>query len=120
MKQIVTDIQDIRAALDEEDAQLMRMFPRRREAALDEMLLVKNRKGQLWLVKKADVARRRKVLNGIILAVIGCVCTLYLIAAVLCAITGSGYVGVYLLLFELSLLPYIAKVPKEVRGGVQP
>ena len=34
--------------------------------------------------------------------------------------TGSGHGGVYLLLFELSLLPYIAKVPKEVRGGVQP
>lgn len=119
MKQMVTDIQDIRAALDEEDAQLMRMFPRRREAALDEMLLVQ-KDGKMFLLRKADVARRQKVLNGIILAVIGCVCTLYLIAAVMCAITGSGHCGVYLLLFELSLMPYIAKVPKEVRGGVQP
>ena len=119
MKQMVTDIQDIRAALDDADEQLMRMFTRRREAALDEMLLVQ-KDGKMFLLRKADVARRRKVLNGIILAVIGCVCTLYLIAAVLCAITGSGHGGVYLLRFELSLMPYIAKVPKEVLGGVQP
>lgn len=119
MKQIVTDIQDIRADIDEEDEELMRMFPRRREAALDEMLLVQ-KDGKMFLLRKADVARANKVLNGIILAVIGCVCTLYLISAVMCAITGSGHGGVYLLLFELSLLPYIAKVPKEVRGGVQP
>lgn len=119
MKQMVTDIQDIRAALDDEDAQLMRMFPRRREAALDEMLLVQ-KDGKMFLLRKADVARRQKVLNGIVYAVIGCVCTLYLITAVMSAITGSGHGGVYLLLFELSLMPYIAKVPKEVRGGVQP
>ena len=119
MKQMVTDIQDIREELDDEDAQLMRMFPRRREAALDEMLLVQ-KDGKMFLLRKADVARRRKVLNGIVYAVIGCVCTLYLIAAVMCAITGSGHGGVYLLLFELSLFPYIAKVPKEVLGGVQP
>lgn len=119
MKQMVTDIQDIRAALDEEDAQLMRMFPRRRDAALDEMLLVqKDRK--MFLLRKADVARRRKVFNGIILTVIGCVCTLYLIAAVMCAITGKGHAELWLFLFEMSLFPYIAEVPKEVRGGVQP
>lgn len=118
MKQKVTDIQDIRQELDVDDEQLMRMFPRRREAALDEMLLVQ-KDGEMYLLRKADVARQRKVLNGIVWTVIGFVCSLYLFSAVASAITGSGRGRVYLLLFELLLFPYIAKVPKEVRGGVQ-
>lgn len=68
MKQTVTDIQDIRAALDEEDEQLMRMFPRKREAALDEMLLVQ-KDGEMYLIRKEDVARNRKILNGVFCAV---------------------------------------------------
>lgn len=116
MRQIVTDIQDIQAELDAEDEQLMRMFPRRREAALDEMLLVQ-KDGEMYLLRKEDVARSRKIMNGIIWTVIGCVCLLYLITAVMCAITGGRRGGVYLLLFELFLFPYIVKVPKEVKGG---
>lgn len=119
MKQIVTDIQDIRAALDEEDEQLMRMFPRNRAAALDEMLLVQ-KDGEMYLLRKADVARWKKVLNGVFCAVSVLACALSLICAILNAIIGSGRAGVYLLLFWLLLFPYIAKVPKEVRGGVHP
>ena len=117
MKQTVTDIQDIRAALDEEDQQLMRMFPRNREAALDEMLLVQ-KDGEMYLLRKADVARNRKILNGVFCAVTVLACALNLLCAILNAITGSGRAGVHLLLFWLLLFPYIAKVPKEVRGGV--
>lgn len=116
MRQIVTDIQDIQAELDAEDEQLMQMFPRRREAALDEMLLVQ-KDGEMYLLRKEDVARSRKIMNGIICTVIGCVCSLYLITAVMCAITGDRRGGVYLLLFELLMFPYIVKVPKEVKGG---
>ena len=116
MKQIVTDIQDIRAALDDEDAQLMRMFPRRREAALDEMLLVQ-KDGEMFLLRKADVARNRKILNGVFRAVTVLACALNLLCAILNAISGSGRAGVHLLLFGLLLFPYIAKVPKEVKGG---
>ena len=118
MKQTVTDIQDIRAALDEEDEQLMRMFPRRRETALDEMLLVRNGE-DMYLLRKADVARRQKILDGIVWTVIGCACVLYLICAIMSTVTGNGHGRLWLFLFELSLVPYIAKVPKEVRGGVQ-
>lgn len=119
MKKEVTDIQDVRVELDEDDRELMRMFPRRREAALDEMMLV--RKGErIYLLRKADVARRRKILDGIVWTLIGCACAMYLIMAVMCAIAGNGRGGVYLLMFELLLFPYIAKVPKDVQGGVHP
>lgn len=90
MKQTVTDIQDIRAALDEEDEQLMRMFPRRREAALDEMLLVRNGE-DMYLLRKADVARRQKILDGVVWTVIGCACVLYLICAIMSTVTGYGH-----------------------------
>lgn len=116
MKQTVTDIQDIRAALDEEDQQLMRMFPRNREAALDEMLLVQ-KDGEMYLLRKADVARNRKILNGVFCVVTVLACALNLLCAILNAISGSGRAGVHLLLFWLQLFPYIAKVPKEVKGG---
>ena len=118
MKQTVTDIQDIRAALDEEDEQLMRMFPRKREAALDEMLLVQ-KDGEMYLIRKEDVARRQKVLNGVFCAVTSLACVLNLLCEILNAISGSGRAGVHLLLFWLLLFPYISKVPKEVRGGVR-
>lgn len=117
MKQTVTDIQDIRATMDEEDEQLMRMFPRRRESALDDMLLVQ-KDGDIFLLRKADVARWNKVLNGVFCAVSVLACALSLICAILNAIIGSGRAGVYLLLFWLLLFPYIANVPKDVRGGV--
>ncbi|MGM9584389.1 MAG: hypothetical protein ACI3V1_02515 [Faecousia sp.] len=118
MKQTVTDIQDIRAVLDEDDEQLMRMFPRNREAALDEMLLVQ-KDGEMYLLRKADVARNRKILNGIFCSVTVLACALNLLYAILNAISGSGRAGVHLLLFWLLLFPYIAKVPKEVIGGVR-
>lgn len=119
MKKEVTDIQDIRVYLDSEDRELMGMFPRRREAALDEMLLVRNGES-MYLLRKADVARIRKILDGILWTLTCFACAMSLIMAVMCAITGDRGGGVFLLMFELLLVPYIAKVPKDVQGGVQP
>ena len=116
MKQMVTDIQDIRVALDEEDAQLMRMFPRRREAALDEMLLVQ-KDGKMFLLRKADVARRRKVIRGIAMtarALFGAVC---LVFSIVSAVQGVGSPLVFLAGFEMTMVPLLMKIPREVKGG---
>ena len=117
MKQTVTDIQDIRAALDEEDEQLMRMFPRRREAALNEMLLVKNRKGQLWLVKKSAVARRRKVMRGAAMAACGLFGAVCLVCSIVSAVRGVGNPRVFLAGFEVNMVPLLMQIPGEVNGG---
>ena len=116
MKQMVTDIQDIRAALDDEDAQLMRMFPRRREAALDEMLLVQ-KDGKMFLLRKADVARRRKVIRGIAMtacALFGVSC---LVFSIVSAVQGVGNPWVFLACFEVNMVPLLMKIPGPVNGG---
>lgn len=117
MKQIVTDIQDIRADIDEEDEELMRMFPRRRDAALNEMLLVKNRKGQLWLVKKADVARRRKVMRGAAMVACGLFGAVCLGCSIVSAVQGVGRPELFLAAFEAVMVPLLMKIPGEVKGG---
>ena len=67
MKQIMTDIQEIRVELDSEDQELMRMFPRSRMASLQDMLLIQ--KGdELFLIRKEYMARKRKLVHGIIWA----------------------------------------------------
>lgn len=116
MKQIMTDIQEIRVELDNEDQELMRMFPRSRMASLQDMLLIQ--KGEeIFLIRKEYMARKLKLVHGIIWTAIGVFCLLFLTASIFSAITGEGNPGVYVLLFELCLLPYLAKVPKEVKGG---
>lgn len=117
MKQMVTDIQDIRAALDEEDAQLMRMFPRRREAALDEMLLVQ-KDGEMFLLRKADVARRRKVIRGAAMAACGLFGAVCLVCSIVSAVHGVGHPGVFLAAFEVTIVPLLMQIPGEVNGGV--
>lgn len=117
MKTNAVDIQNVYAQLDHEDVELMRMFPRRRETALNDMLLVKNRKGQLWLVKKADVARRRKVIRGIAMtarALFGAVC---LVFSIVSAVQGVGSPLVFLAGFEMTMVPLLMKIPREVKGG---
>lgn len=117
MKQIVTDIQDIRAALDDEDAQLMRMFPRRREAALDEMLLVQ-KDGKMFLLRKADVARRRNVMRGAAMVACGLFGAVCLVCSIVSAVRGVGRPGVFLAAFEVTMVPLLMKIPGEVKGGV--
>lgn len=119
MKPIVTDIQDIRQELDGEDAELMRMFPRSRETALNEMLLVQ-KDGQMWLLKKEDVARQHKILHGMIRCLIGCFWVLLLLLAVILVVFDNGYPLAYLLIGELLLFAFLAKVPNSVKGGVRP
>ena len=116
MKQIMTDIQEIRVELDNEDQELMRMFPRSRMASLHDMLLIQ-RGEEIFLIRKEYMARKRKLVRAIIWTVIGAFCFLFLAASILSAITGAGNPGLYVLLFELNLLPFLAKVPREVKEG---
>lgn len=117
MKKEVTDIQALHVELDEEDRELIGMFPRRRESALDDMLLVQKRDGQMWLVKKADVARWRKVIHGMAMTA----CTLFgavcLVCSVVSAVQGVGRPGVFLAAFEVTIVPILMKIPGEVKGG---
>lgn len=116
MKKQVTDIQDIRVELDADDKELMAMFPRSRRAALDERLLVRNG-DELYLVRKEDAARRKKILIGIFLTVMWLLSAVYLALAVYCSVTGQGKGWIYLGAFEFLLLPYLIRVPGDVRGG---
>lgn len=118
MKTNAVDIQNVYAQLDCEDTELMRMFPRRRDAALNDMLLVKNRKGQLWLVKKSDVARRRKVIRGAAMAACGLFGAVCLICSIVSAVQGVGRPGVFLAAFEVTIVPLLMKIPGEVKGGL--
>lgn len=116
MKMVSTDIQDIRVELDSEDQELMRMFPRSRMSSLQDMLLIQQGE-EIFLIRKEYVARKRKLVHAIIWTAIGAFCFLFLAASILSAITGAGNPGLYVLLFELNLLPFLAKVPREVKEG---
>ena len=115
MKPTVTDLQDIRVELDAEDQEIMAMFPRSRRAALDERLLVHNGE-EMYLVRKEDAARRKKVLIGIFLTGMWLLSAVYLALAVYCSVTGQGEGWLYLGAFEFLLLPYLIRVPRDVRG----
>jgi hypothetical protein len=113
MKKEVTDIQALHVELDSEDQELMQMFPRSRMSSLQDMLLIQ--KGEeIFLIRKEYVARKRKLVHAIIWTALGAFCFLFLAASILSAITGNGDPGLYALLFELCLLPYLLKVPREV------
>lgn len=115
MKKTITDIQTLCAELDAEDKELMRMFPRSRETALRDMLLVQ--KGdEMYLLRKEEVARRRKAIHALTWAAIWIICALNFICAALAFITGTGHPGLSLFFGGIFLIPYIAKVPQEVSG----
>lgn len=116
MKRSVTDLQDIRVELDEEDKELMKLFPRSRMAALDERLLVR-RGEEVYLVRKEDAARWKKVMIGLFMTASLLLGAVYLALAVYCAVTGAGSGWLFLCGFELLLLPYLIRVPGDVRGG---
>ena len=64
MHRTITDIRQLNAELDAEDQELMKMFPRRRETVCSEMLMVYQGE-EIWLLRKADVARRRKLMQDL-------------------------------------------------------
>ena len=115
MKKQITDIQDVHVELDAEDQQLMQMFPRNRETDLRDMLLVQNGE-EMFLLRKEDVARRRKAIHTLSWAANWIICVLNFITAALAFVTGTGHPGLNLFLGGLFLIPYIAHVPQEVSG----
>ena len=106
----VTDIQSIDVVIDEEDRELLAMFPRHRECRLEEMLLV-NDGGKAYLIRKADLARAGKIKIGIIRACVAATYVVLLIAAVSAFVSGRNASG-WLALFDVSCLPVLAMIPK--------
>lgn len=111
------DLMDMTADLDREDQELLSMFPRNRRTVINDMYLVSRRDGSLYLVRKEDAARWKKVMIGLFLAASLLLGAVYLALAVYCAVTGAGSGWLFLGGFELLLLPYLIRVPGDVRGG---
>ena len=65
MRKEVTDIQALQVELDAEDRELMGIFPARRQAAMNDMLLVRDG-DMIYLVSKIYLARRQKMIQDII------------------------------------------------------
>ena len=112
MKQ-VTDLLDVQVSMDDEDRELMRMFPRSRQTVLNEMLFVQDKSGA-YLVKKSDVTRWKNVLHGMVAAVRVALCSLFLVCSFLSFVMGIGNPSVYLFAFEVMLIPLLLKIPSEV------
>ena len=112
MKQ-VTDLLDVQVSMDDEDRELMRMFPRSRQTVLNEMLFVQDKSGA-YLVKKSYVTRWNNVLHGMATAVRVALCSLFLVCSFLSFVMGIGNPSVYLFAFEVMLIPLLLKIPSEV------
>ncbi|MDO5544924.1 MAG: hypothetical protein Q4F81_03705 [Eubacteriales bacterium] len=112
MKQ-VTDLLDVQVSMDDEDRELMRMFPRSRQTVLNEMLFVQDKSGA-YLVKKSDVTRWKNVLHGMVTAVRVALCSLFLVCSFLSFVMGIGNPSLYLFAFEVMLIPLLLKIPSEV------
>ena len=112
MKQ-VTDLLDVQVSMDDEDRELMRMFPRSRQTVLNEMLFVQDKSGA-YLVKKSDVTRWKNVLHGMVAAVRVALCSLFLVCSFLSFVMGIGNPSLYLFAFEVMLIPLLLKIPSEV------
>ena len=115
VKHIVTDLQDVHTELSEEDAELMQMFPRSRETVLDDMLFV--RKGdRAYLVKKSAVSRVRKAISAFLWGWLRAGCIVFAVVTIGRWVNGESAAST-LTAFLLFLIPFIAKVPWEVRYG---
>lgn len=117
MKQ-VTDLLDVQVSMDDEDRELMRMFPRNRKTVLNDMLMVQDRNGA-YLIRKEDAARWRKVLHGMVTAAAAAFGALMLVCSVVSAVLGVGHPGVFLAAFEVTLAPMLMKMPAAVRTGTR-
>ena len=114
MKQ-VTDLLDVQVSMDDEDRELMRMFPRSRQTVINDMLMVQDRNG-MYLVRKEDISLWKKAVRSIVTAVWVVLCTLLLLASITAFAGGYGYPALYLTTFEMMLLPLLVKIPAEVKG----
>lgn len=112
MKQ-VTDLLDVQVSMDDEDRELMRMFPRSRQTVLNDMLFVQDKSGA-YLVKKSDVTRWKNVLRGMATAVRVALCSLFLVCSFLSFVMGIGNPALYLFAFEVMLIHLLLKIPSEV------
>ena len=112
MKQI-TDLLDVQVSMDDEDRELMRMFPRSRQTVLNDMLFVQDKSGA-YLVKKSDVTRWKNMLHGMVAAVRVALCSLFLVFSFLSFVMGIGNPSVYLFVFEVMLIHLLLKIPSEV------
>lgn len=114
MKQI-TDLLDVQVSMDEEDKELMRMFPRNRQTVINDMLFVQDRSGT-YLVKKSDISRWKNVLHGIVTSVRVSLCSLFLVCSFISFVMGVGNPSLFLIAFEVMLLPLLMKIPADVNG----
>ena len=114
MKQI-TDLLDVQVSMDDEDRELMRMFPRNRQTVINDMLFVQDKNGT-YLVKKEDVSVWKKTVRSIVTAVWVVMCALLLLASITAFVSGYGYPSLYLTTFEMMLLPILFKIPTDVKG----
>ena len=64
MKKQVTDIQEIRVELDDDDRELMAMF-RSRQRIMNDVLLVQDN-DEMYIVSKAELARQRKMFQDVL------------------------------------------------------
>lgn len=107
------DLLDVQVSMDDEDRELMMMFPRSRQTVLNEMLFVQDKSGA-YLVKKSYVTRWKNVLHGMAAAVRVALCSLFLVCSFLSFVMGIGNPSVYLLAFEVMLIHLLLKIPSEV------
>ena len=107
------DLLDVQVSMDDEDRELMMMFPRSRQTVLNDMLFVQDKSGA-YLVKKSDVTRWKNVLHGMATAVRVAMCSLFLVCSFLSFVMGIGNPSVYLFAFEVMLIPLLLKIPSEV------
>jgi len=87
-KKEVIDLQDLTADVDEEDAELLAMFPRSRERALNDMVLVKDGE-EMYLERKADIAIRQKQQKAMIQWLTGLAAGICLICEFFAVLEGS-------------------------------
>lgn len=64
MRRTVVDMMEVRAAMDEEDRELMGMFSQKRKAATNDLLLVMDGE-RLYLVSKQELARKKKQMQDL-------------------------------------------------------
>lgn len=111
----VCDLGAISVELSKEDEEPFAMFKGRNRPDLNDMLLVNTRHGT-YLVKKEYVSIREKNLRSAGNIGLCASAAAFLTLTIATLNTGTILPIVMLVLFELSLAPFIVKIPSEVRN----